>query len=178
MQGFLFHDVQSDPLDARRRASEVLLHQVVVQADGFKNLRASVGLHRRNAHLGHHLEDAFFVSLDEVVNGIVRLGAVQLAAFRQVSHRFQRQVGINAAGPVPYEETEVLHLARLPGLDDQADARARAGAGEVVVNGAGGQQAGYRRMRGVHAPVGQDDDVLAILDCLGRRRAKVVQRLL
>ncbi|KYD27008.1 hypothetical protein B4109_1239 [Geobacillus stearothermophilus] len=47
-----------DAADLRCRAGEVFLNDIVADADRFKNLRAAVALHRRNAHFRHHFDNA------------------------------------------------------------------------------------------------------------------------
>ena len=71
-----------------------------------------------------------------------------------------------------------MHLARFAGLEHEADARARAFANEVVMNARDCEERGDGRVVFVHATVGEDDDVRAVLDGLGRGFAQVVHRLL
>ena len=65
-------DVDADAADARRRAREVLVDEGALEADGFEHLRAAVALQRRDAHLGHHLEDALVERLDVVLDRLSR----------------------------------------------------------------------------------------------------------
>ena len=175
LQSFLFHGVQPDSLDAGGCAGEIAIDQVIVQADGFEDLGSPVRLHRGDAHLGHYLEDAFFIGLDEVVDRVLRLGTVQLAAFGQITNGFQGQVGIDAASAVTDQQAAMLNFSRLSRFYDQANPGPRAGAGQMMVNRAGGQQAGNGSVVGVHAAVGQDDEVLALGNGLRRSVAQVVQ---
>ena len=62
--------VEPDPADAAGRAGEVLVDHRVVEADGLEDLGAGVGGHRRDAHLGHHLQDALAGRLDVVLVGL------------------------------------------------------------------------------------------------------------
>ena len=50
--------VESDAADAGGGAGEVFVDDVLVQADGFEQLRATVAHDGGNAHLGHDLEHA------------------------------------------------------------------------------------------------------------------------
>ena len=175
LQSFLFHGVQPNPLDTRGCAGEIPIDQVIVQPDGFEDLGSPVRLHRGDAHLGHYLEDAFFIGLDEVVDRILRLGTVQLAAFGQITNGFQGQVGIDAASAVTDQQAAMLNFSRLSRFYDQANPGPRAGAGQMMVNRAGGQQAGNGSVVGVHAAVGQNDEVLALGNGLRRSVAQVVQ---
>src|SRR5205823_4933727 len=60
--------VEPDALDARRGPGEVALDHLGVEADGLEDLRAPVALERRDAHLGHHLEDALVDRLHVVLD--------------------------------------------------------------------------------------------------------------
>ena len=53
--------------------------------------------------------------------------------------------GLIAARAVAEQQGEVMHLARLTGLDDEPDACARLLADEVMVHGRGDEQRGNRR---------------------------------
>ena len=55
---------QADTLDLRVRAGEILLHEGRLQSDGVEDLRTAVGLVGRDAHLGHHLQEALVDRLD------------------------------------------------------------------------------------------------------------------
>ena len=70
-----------------------------------------------------------------------------------------------------------MHLARLAGLDDETDARARLRAHEVVVHGRGREQRGDRRELGRRVTVGEDDDVGAARDRVAHLAADRVDRV-
>ena len=67
MQHFLRDHVEADAADARGRPGEVLVDDVLAEADGFEDLRAVIALDGRDAHLRHHLDDALGRGLDEVL---------------------------------------------------------------------------------------------------------------
>ena len=56
--------VQPDAFDARRGAGEVLLDQLLVEPDGFEDLRAAIALQRGDAHLREGLQQALVDGLD------------------------------------------------------------------------------------------------------------------
>ena len=58
--------LDADAFDARRRPGEVPVDERLAQADGLEDLGAAVAGERRDAHLGHHLEDALVERLDVV----------------------------------------------------------------------------------------------------------------
>src|SRR3954452_22568527 len=55
---------KTDALDAGMRAGEKFADEFRLQADGVEDLRAAIGLVGRDAHLGHHLEQALADRLD------------------------------------------------------------------------------------------------------------------
>ena len=59
-------DVDADAADPRRRPREVLIDERPIEADRFEDLCATVALQRRDAHLGHHLQDALVQRVDVV----------------------------------------------------------------------------------------------------------------
>src|SRR4029077_6013565 len=61
---FLCDLIEPDALDARRSAEEEIADEIGAQSDRVKDLRAAVRLISRDAHLGHHLEDALIDRLD------------------------------------------------------------------------------------------------------------------
>jgi hypothetical protein len=69
----------------------------------------------------------------------------------------------------------MMHLARLAGLDDEADRGAQALADQVMVHAGGGEQRRDRRCGRADLAVGQDDDVVAVVHRL-RRGAEPLER--
>ena len=69
----------------------------------------------------------------------------------------------------------MLHFPRFARFHDQPGPGARAFPGQMMVDGAGSQQAGDGGISGVHAAVGQDDDVFAGGDGLRCGGAEGVQ---
>ena len=78
----------------------------------------------------------------------------------------KREVGVDGGGAEAQQAGEVVHLARLAGLDDEAALRAQALADEVVVDGGDGQERGDRGVVGIHRAVGEDEDLVAVLHVL------------
>ena len=86
-QGLAGDDVQADAFDPRRGAEEILADELAVQADGLELLGRLVAPQRRDAHLGHRLQNALFhrgdVVVDEVLDRLVfRQSRRRLAACR------------------------------------------------------------------------------------------------
>ena len=78
-----------------------------------------------------------------------------------------REVGVDRGGAVPDEQGDVVDLADVAGLDEQADLGAGLLADEVVVHGGGEQQRRDRREVAVGVAVGEHDEARALGD--GRR---------
>jgi len=155
--GLLGEDVEPDAADAGRSPREVALDQVRPQADGLEDLRAVVALHRRDPHLGDDLDHALHHRAHVVLAGLLGLDLDGPLA-DQVVDGLERQVGIDRARAVADEQTEVVHLARLAALDDQARLGTRSLAQQVVVHGRARQERGDGRAIAVVVAVRQDDD--------------------
>ncbi len=159
----------------------------LLEADRLEDLRAAVGLDRRDAHLGDRLQQAFADRLDDVLGGLLRrssAAALPSAPARddapfgdQLVERLEQQVGVDRARAVADQRREVVHLARLARLDDDAGAQARALAHEVVVHGGDREQRRDRRAARAELAVGEDDDVDAFGDRLARLAADALERL-
>ena len=152
-EGLLGDDFDSNALDARRRAGEILVHHVAVDADGFKNLRAAITLHRGDAHLGHRLDDAFDRSLDELLHRRLVVGVLQHVLRDEIINRVVGEIGIDRARAVADEQCEVMHLARLAGFEHQTALRPRAHADEMMMQSRHSQQRGNRRKLRRHAAI-------------------------
>ena len=86
-----------------------------------------------------------------------------------VVQTFVNQIGIDRLRAVTDQQTEVVHFARLAGLQHQADPGARAGTDQMMMQAGGGKQRRDRRMGAIDALVGQNQDRRAIGDRRIRR---------
>ena len=152
-------DVDADAAQARRGPGEVLVDDVLVQAHRLEDLGAAVALDGGDPHLGDDLHHALVQGLDVVLDRVLLVHAGQHPLAHEVVQGLEGEVGIHRARAVADEQREVMHLARLAALDDEADLRARAFADQVMVHAGHGQQRGDGRVLGVHAAVGEDHDV-------------------
>src|SRR6185312_6223866 len=64
LEGFLSDLTEANALDLGGGAGEIAGDEGARQADGVENLGAAVRLISRDAHFGHHLEDALVDGLD------------------------------------------------------------------------------------------------------------------
>ena len=90
--------------------------------------------------------------------------ADEQALLDHVVEGLERQVGIDTRATVADERTEVVHFARLAGLEDEADLGALAFADEVVVQAGDSEQRRDGSVVTVDAAVAQDDEVDARID--------------
>ena len=139
------------------REREVLLDQLVGEAQDLEDLRGVVALHRGDAHLGHDGDDARRDGA--VVGGAGLLGSEgELAAGAEVGDALMGQVGVDAARRVAHQAREVVRTDGVAGLHHEVGAGAQAAADEVVVHAPEGQKRRDRRLAGARA-VGDHDDV-------------------
>ena len=95
-----------------------------------------------------------------------------------VLEALERQIGVHGAGAVPHQQRDVVHFARIAGLDDQRAARSSTTSNEVMVDARRGQQARNRRELLAHAAIRQDQDRVARVDGVRRLRIQLVERSL
>ena len=165
---------EPDAADARRGAGEVAVDERLLEADRLEDLRAAVALDGRDPHLGDRLEQGLAQSLDDPSLGLVGvLDAGDAPVAGELVDRVEHEVGVDGARAVADEHGEVVDLARLAGLEHEARAQARALAHEVVVHGADGQQRRDRRALRAGGAIGEDEDVDARRDVVGRLVAHV-----
>ena len=100
---------------------------------------------------------------------------VDAAARDEVLDALHREVRVDRGGAVADEQRDVVDLADVTGLDDQADLGARLLADQVVVDRGGEQQRRDRREVGVGVAVGEHDEALAVADRLGHLGADLVE---
>ncbi len=124
---------QADAADARRRPGKIFIDQLMAETHCFENLRAAVRLDRRDTHLGHHLDHAF-VNRFVVALHRVEIGDVlEQSLLDHVVETLVNQIGIDRLHAIAKQQAEVMHLARLAGLQNQAHPGARAAADQMVM---------------------------------------------
>ena len=162
---FFGQHVERHALDPRRGAHETLVDDLVTQPQRLEDLGPLVRLQRADAHLGHHLQhalgDGLSIRRDDLVVGH---RFVHQPVADRLPQRLERQVGVDRVGPVADQQTEVVDLTGLAGLDDQPDSGAFAGLDQVVVDRPGGQQRRNRHAVLADVAVGQHDQLDAGVD--------------
>ena len=157
-----------DPDSAQLRLGtrEVGVDELRAEADRLEHLRARIGRHRGDAHLRHDLQHALAERVDEVLDGLLRGDARDVAGAHEVLDRLHGQVRVDRRGTVADERRDVVHLAHVPGLDDQTDLHPVLAPDEVVVDRRHHEQRRDRDEILVRVAVGQDDELRAVLDGL------------
>ncbi len=162
--------LEAEAHDLRDSAGEGEGDDVGVQADGAEDLRAAVAGERGDAHLGHDLEQALFQRGAIVLRdrrGLERLFAgLHLAAGNEAVERGERGVRIDRGGAVAEQAGELVDVAALGGLANQAGMRALVDPHEVMMHRAGGQEHRDGRMLGVDVPIAENDQRRALVDGL------------
>ena len=85
--------LEADAADPRRGAGEVAVDEALLEADGLEDLRAAVGLRRRDPHLGDRLQQALADRLDDVALGLVGVVDASGCGPRRPSRRRCRAAG-------------------------------------------------------------------------------------
>ena len=171
------HGGDVDAADPGHRPGERVEDERVGEPHRLEDLGPDVGGDRRDPHLRHRLEESLAHGLQVVLAGLLGGQALrQHLAAAHVLDRVEREVGVDRGGAEPEEAREVVHLARLARLDDEAAPGAQALADEVVVNGRDGQERGDRGVVGVHRAVGEDEDLVAVLHVLLGLAPQAVER--
>ncbi len=66
---FIGDHIETDTADAGGRPGEVLINELLIEADRLEDLCAPVALHGRDPHLRHGLEQALVDCLDKILYG-------------------------------------------------------------------------------------------------------------
>ena len=112
-EDFVGDHVDADATDPRGGPREVLIDEGAIETDGFEDLRAAVALQRRDAHLGHHLQDAFVQRVDVVGDRLIVRHAHELTLADHVVERLEGEIRIDRARAVAEEQRAVMHFPRV-----------------------------------------------------------------
>ena len=144
------------------RAGEVRVDELRRKAHGLEDLRRMVALHRGDAHLGHDGDDARCRGL--IVVGDALLGRhIQIAACRQIADARMRVVRIDAARGVAHQCRKVVRGHGVAALHHDVGKGAHAGADQVVVHAAHGEQRRHGHLAR-SGTIAQHHDVHAVAD--------------
>ena len=159
-------DVETDAAETRRRRGEVLVDDLLAEAERLEHLGAAVGGDGRDAHLRHDLEQALAERLDEVLDGLLGRRVTERTLVGELLDGLHREVRVDERRTVADEQRDVVDLAHVAGLDDEPDLQTRLLTDEVVVHRRRQQQRRDRRELGVRVTIGQDDEAVTVGDRL------------
>ncbi len=175
---FLRDHVHAHAADAGRRPGEVLGDDVLPQTHRLEHLRTVIALNGRNAHLGHHLDHTLGRGLRVVLARELR---VDVGDQPLVDHAFdclEGEIRVHHGAAVADEQREVVHFARLAGLERETQAHAQPFTNQIVVQAAHRKQRRHRRELPVNAAIAKDENVhFLVLDHASRREAQLFHRL-
>ena len=158
------------------RAGEIRVDELRRKANGLEDLRRMVALHRGDAHLGHDGDDAGGRSL--IVVGDALLGRhVQIAACRQVANARMCVVRIDAARGVAHQRRKVVRRHGIAALHHDIGKGAHAGADQVIVHAAHGEQRRHGHLAR-SGTIAQHHDVHAVADRSLNVLCKLLERSL
>ena len=171
-------DVEADAAELGLGAGEVGVDEVVRQTDGLEHLRAGVRRDGRDAHLRHDLQHALAERVDQVLDGLLGRDPGDEARAHEVLDGLHREVRVDGGCAVPDQRRDVMDLAHIACLDDEAALHARLLADEVVVHGGQHEQRRDGREVLVGVAVGEHDELRAVLDGLVDLLAHLLEALL
>mmetsp|Transcript_33649 Transcript_33649/g.78720 ORF Transcript_33649/g.78720 Transcript_33649/m.78720 type:complete len:1205 (+) Transcript_33649:178-3792(+) len=172
--GGLFGDVtEGEASDARRRAYESRVDELLADADGLEDLRAVVRGEQGDADLGEDLEDPRLERLARVDEGLLERDIVEqtaasaltaLVGLVQPLDRVEEQIRVDSRRAKADEAGDVVCRPRLPCLCDDGGLEAHARVDEVVVHGADSDKRRDEDIVDADAPllpIGEHDDLRA-----------------
>jgi len=157
----LFGDLQIiDAADGRGGAGEALGDDLGRDAEGLEDLRAAVAGEGADAHLRHDLVET---GVDRVAIVGERLGGLDglggLSGRGELGDGAKRERRVDGVGAEAEERGDLVDFAGLAGLGDEVGAEAEAGAHELLVHGADGEEHRDRGLLRGDAAVGDDEDL-------------------
>ena len=167
--------VEVRSLDARCRALEAALHNLVVQTDDLEQLRTAVTRDGRDTHLRHDLEQA--LANTAPVGSTQLLLPVDVAALRDVMQRLVDEIGIHHRRAITDKARNVMRIAGNACLHNNVGVTAQARVHEVVMHSARCEQRMDGQLAFHEVTVAEHDDQVAVAHSLLGLRTNLVQRL-
>ena len=165
---------EADSLNDAGRSGKIPLNEIAGKTDGVEDLSSAIGLVGRDAHLGHHLQDALAHRLHIFL-------CDRVSAFRPVAcdthvfERLERQVRVDRLGAIAGKHAEMVYLARLARFDNKARLHAQTLTDQPVMNGRGSQCCGNRYALRAGGTIRNDQDVHVRQDLIRRFGAQAIQ---
>jgi hypothetical protein len=177
-EGILCNLLKSHTTDTSGSTSEAAVDNGVIDTESLENLGSLVTLKSGDTHFTHDLQDT-------AVNGVLvvlnQLLLRELAANQTLTVELQdtlvSKVRVDGIGTVANQYTHVVYLASLGGLYHKGSLRTPSVADHVVVDHTSAEQGGNSNTVRTSFAIGQDEDLVALLNGLGSCLVDAVQSL-
>eukprot|EP00123_Amoebidium_parasiticum_P018834 comp24298_c0_seq1/m.45560 comp24298_c0_seq1/g.45560 ORF comp24298_c0_seq1/g.45560 comp24298_c0_seq1/m.45560 type:complete len:1025 (+) comp24298_c0_seq1:2711-5785(+) len=176
-EGLHGQDLHVHTLDAACAVGKAAVNHIGAKTNGLEDLGALVGLQSADAHLGHHLAHAVVHGRLEVLGNLIVRHRGNEILLAQASHGLEYQVGADGVAAKAHQHTDLVHNVDLTTLEDDAALQAGLLPQEVLVHGTDGQSGRNGHTLRAHSAVGEDQQLVALLNGLGGFLADPVQRL-
>ncbi len=113
--------IDANAANSRRGPGEILVHEILVESNCFKDLSAAVTLDGRDTHFGDDLDDALVNGLDVILDCLLVIQSRQKILVDHVVQRLKGQVRIDCRRAITKQQGEVMNLAWLATLYDKAN---------------------------------------------------------
>ena len=138
---FVFHErflgdlFQTDPVDARFRASEMPVDHLTADPNGLKCLGTVITAERGNAELRQHLEQALVNGLDVVFLSLkVVRDPIEAVFLEEIKDGGKSPIGIDGTGPITKQQGEVHDFPGFGGFHNECDFSTLANPDEMMMN--------------------------------------------
>jgi hypothetical protein len=133
---------------------------------------------RRDAHLGHDLEQACIQLLQVVLGELVRGKMLSATASRETAGDVERQIRMHGSGSVTDEHCCLVDIPNIAGFADERGAQALPDPDQVVMERTDRQRHRDRCMCFIDGTIAQDQDTRAFVDRSFRLIKESFERLL
>ena len=155
---------------------EAAVDNGVVNTKSLKDLGTLVTLKSGDTHLTHDLQDSAINGVPVVVDELL-LGDLlsDQTLTVELQDTLEGEVRVDSISTVANKDTHVVNLTSFGGLDHKSGEGPPLVANHVVVNHAGTQEGRDSNAVGTGLAVGQDENLVALLDGFGGRIADTVE---
>jgi hypothetical protein len=161
----LSNELESHTLDTRSSTPETSLNNCLIKTQDFENLGTLVRGESRDTHLTHNLENTTITGV-LVVTDKSLIGSLLLdqTLTVQLENALHSKVGVDGISTVTEEDTHVVNLTSLSGLDNESNHGSPLVADKVMVNHSRSEDSGNRHAVSRGVAVGKDNNTVASLD--------------
>ena len=139
---FFGQHVHRRPFDTRSCPRKILIDHTLGQTKRLEDLRPTIALDRRDAHLGTHFHDAFENRFDVFMNRFFVRQIRDKLLIEYVTNRLEGEVGVNHIRPIANQAGKVVNFTRFARMQNQADLGACLLTNQMMMQARDGQQGG------------------------------------